>query len=327
MNNASIQVSVVIPTHHRRDLLKRLLTSLQVQSLAPSQFEVLIVHNHTDDGTEIMAQQWCAEQVFSAQYFKKNFNGPAQSRDFGARAALGRVVAFIDDDCVASPDWLRAGLAAFDAPQPSGGPEVGVVQGQTTPMPDQAKPFLSKTIDIQAPTVYFETCNIFYRKSVFDAVDGFSADFIDRFYGEDTDLGWKVTQAGYASWFVPEALVHHEIFHVSFYKWLAEPLYFKNLPYLVKKYPALRQHMYMKYFISKDSCLFNLLPLALLVLPWAGAWALLLPLPYFWERYRNGRHIRRIHFRLIRAAVGVLRSAFTWWALASGSWRAKSLLM
>lgn len=326
MAEGGILVAVVIPTHHRRALLERLLESLAAQSLAPDAFEVIIVHNHTEDGTEAMAREWCGRQPFAARYFRKNYKGPARSRDFGARAARGRYVAFIDDDCVASPQWLSAGLAAFENPQP-GGPTVGLVQGATLPMPGQPRPFLSKTIEIPEATVFYETCNIFYLRSAFEQVGGFSDDFIDRFYGEDTDLGWKTLQAGFATRFAAQALVHHEIFHVSLYKWLAEPLHFKNLPALVKKYPALRQHMYRRYFISKDSFLFNLLPLAVLLLPVAGGYALLITLPYFVERYRNGGHISKVHFRILRSLSGVVRGAFAWWALLRGSLRARAFLL
>lgn len=325
---APLRVSVVIPTHGRRALLARLLAALSAQTLAPADFEVLIVHNHTDDGSEELARRWCAAQPFAAQYFRKNYKGPARSRDFGARVARGRCIAFIDDDCVPTPGWLAAGLAAFaEGSDAASGLPIGLVQGCTLPMPGQPRPLLSKTVEIPGPTIFFETCNIFYLKSALERLGGFSDDFLDRFYGEDTDLGWKVTQGGYASRFAAAALVHHEVFHVSLYKWLAEPRFFVNLPYLVRKYPALRDRMYGRYFISKDSCLFNLLPLALLSAPLLGAWAALLVLPYFVERFRNGSHIRRLWLRLARVLAGVVRGAVIWWTLLQGSWRARTLLL
>lgn len=320
-------VSVVIPTHNRRELLARLLASLSAQTLASEHYEVIVVHNYTDDDTEAMARVWCDAQPFAARYFRKNYNGPARSRDFGAGEARGSHIAFIDDDCVATPGWLTAGLAAFDAPLAPGTKPIGVVQGATSPMPGQARPLLPKTIDIPLPTIFFETCNIFYLRSAFEKLGGFSEDFIDRFYGEDTDLGWKVTQGGYASRFAQEARVHHEIFKVSLYRWLAEPRHFVNLPYLVKKYPAMRDKMYLRYFISKDSCLFNLLIVALLLAPLLGAYALLLALPYPIERYRSGSDFGRLHLRIGRVLMGAVRAAVSWWALVRGSVRARALLL
>ena len=327
MNPGAPLVTVVVPTHRRRQLLERLLQSLAQQTLDASQYEVIVVHNHTDDGTEEFAREWCARQAFAARYERKNFNGPARSRDFGARAARGRYVAFIDDDCVATPGWLAAGVAAFEPSRDEAGRTVGLVQGPTIPMPGQPRPLLSKTIDIRRPSVFYETCNMFYLRRAFEEVGGFSPDFIDRFYGEDTDLGWKLAQAGFACRFAPDALVHHEIFRVTVAQWLAEPRHFRNLPYLVAKYPGLRGSMYLGYFVSKDSFLFNVMLLGLLLVPFAGPLAALLALPFFVERWRNGAHIARAHYRLVRAFAGVARCAVAWWALVRGSVRAKALLL
>lgn len=322
MTEPGLLVSVIIPTHNRWALLSRLLESLARQTLDSARYEVIIVHNHTPDGTEKMAREWCGRQPFRALYFRKNYKGPTRSRDFGASIAEGRYLAFIDDDCVATPGWLEAGIAGFDA-----GDHVGLVQGRTLPMPEQLQSFPCKTVRIEAPSVFYETCNIFYYKTAYEAVGGFSEDFLDKFYGEDTDLGWKVTRKGYSAVFAQQALVHHEVFHVTLYKWLAEPLFFKNLPYLVKKHPALRQHMFLGFFLTKDTCLYNLFLVALVVSPFSPAAGLVLALPYFIERYRNGNHVGGFANRMARIIMGIPRGLFIWWALVKGSIRARSLLL
>jgi GT2 family glycosyltransferase len=330
-----VLLSVVIPTHNRRSLLARLLASLEKQTLEPSRYEVLIVHNYTPDATEEMARAWCERQPFRAIYYKKNHNGPTRSRDFGARTAQGRFVAFIDDDCVTTPGWLEGCIAAFDGAgeggdtmERAGSGVVGLVQGRTLPMLEDEKQLLVKTVRIEGPTLFFETCNIFYRKSAFDAVGGFSEDFLDRFSGEDTDLGWKVTGHGYKAAFAPEALAYHEVFRVSYWKWLAEsPLVMKNIPYLAKKYPGLRAHMFHPCFFSKETFLFNIFLLALattIVSPLAGG---ILSLPYIVERYRSGGHVGGFFMRIARVVFGVPRGMATWWTLAKGSIRDRVFLL
>ena len=39
--------------------------------------------------------------------------GPAAARNRGVRESSGDVVAFVDDDCVAAPGWLRSALATL----------------------------------------------------------------------------------------------------------------------------------------------------------------------------------------------------------------------
>lgn len=317
-----LRVSVIVPTHNRRVLLQRLLASLAAQSLPGGQFEIIIVHNHTDDGTEEMARAWCLEQAATpgaplTRYFRKNYKGPARSRQFGAGMAGAGVLAYVDDDCVATPDWLASGLAAF-------GPGVGLVQGRTLPAQDQVQRFPWKTVTVDRATVYFETCNIFYSRAAFDAVGGFSDDFLDLFYGEDTDLGWKVTQEGFTASFATGALVYHEIFHVTLYKWLAEPLFFKNLPFLVKKHPALRASMFGHYFLTRETFLFNVLLIALLLAPWHPWLAAALAVPYFVVRFRHAGGLLQCCARVV---LGLPRGLFTWWALVTGSIRARSVLL
>ncbi|GAB6194936.1 glycosyltransferase family 2 protein [Lysobacter xanthus] len=327
--NASMPplVSVIIPTHGRKALLARLLDSLAHQTLDPAHFEVIVVHNHTPDGTEEMATRWCADQPFDAFYFKKDYPGPTRSRQFGASVARGQFLAFIDDDCMATPDWLKAGLAAFGQPAAQGSDPVGLVQGQTLPMPDQSQSFPCKTVSVRGPTVFFETCNIFYRREAFDSVGGFSADFLDLFYGEDSDLGWKVTQGGYRGTFAADALVHHEVFRVSFRKWLAEPLYFRNLPSLVRKHPGLRRHMFLRYFLTRETFLFNLALLSLPLVAGRSLFAVPFIAPYLVARFLSGGHVGGVMPRLARVVVGVPRSLCTWYALVSGSIRARCVLL
>ena len=333
VSGPGLLVSVVVPTHDRCELLGRLLASLEAQSIGAAAYEVIIVHNHTTDGTEQMARAWCARQPFAASYHRKGYNGPARSREFGARQARGRFIAFIDDDCVATPGWLASGVAEFaDDARPADAPAaargvVGAVQGRTLPMPGQQRRFPVKTIRIEAPSVYYETCNMFYRKQTFESVGGFSDDFLDEFYGEDTDLGWKVRQSGHEIRFATDALVHHEVFEVSFHKWLTEPLYFRNLPYLARKYPALRQSMFHRYFLTADTCLFNLFLVAIVVAAFNAPAGALLALPYLVERYRNGAHVGGFRMRLVRVAAGIPRNLLMWWALAGGSLRARTLLI
>lgn len=56
---------------------------------------------------------------------------------------------------------------------------------------------MEKIVSIIGELIFFEICNIFYSKVVFDVVDGFFVEFMDKFYGEDIDLGWKVCKVGF----------------------------------------------------------------------------------------------------------------------------------
>lgn len=306
-------VSVVVPTHRRREMLVRLVASLRRQDYPADRYEVIVVHNAPDDGTQAaMAGLVAQGGLPELSYHPKTFRSPTPSRQFGAGIAKGEIVAFIDDDCEADAGWISAGVAAMTE-------GVGIVQGRTTPRSDQPRRFLEKTVSVSGPTPYFETCNIFYRKAAFSAVGGFSPEFLDRFWGEDTDLGWKVMQAGWGRAFASEALVRHEIFLQTLAAWHKEALNLRVWPLLVKLRPAIRGELYCRYFVSRQSAAFALgvagLVGALAIHPLLALAALPYPVVRVVEtgRYRNPVAIAA------RVLLGIPRAALIFGALAYGS--------
>src|SRR5688572_26308427 len=106
----TLKVSVVVPTHGRPELLARLLRSLIAQEFPPHAFEIIVVHNVSNDNTEAVVRELAATSPVSICYHPTDYNGPMPSRDFGAKTARGGIVAFIDDDCIATPRWLAEGV-------------------------------------------------------------------------------------------------------------------------------------------------------------------------------------------------------------------------
>jgi glycosyltransferase involved in cell wall biosynthesis len=99
-------VSVVVCTHRRPQQLSTLVESLE--RLDPAPHEILVVDNDPGDLD-------CRREVEAAgfRYLREDRRGLDNARNAGLRAARGEVVAFIDDDCVASPHWLEPLARAF----------------------------------------------------------------------------------------------------------------------------------------------------------------------------------------------------------------------
>lgn len=315
-------VSVVVPTHGRPELLARLLRSLIAQEYPPEAFEIIIVHNVSNDDTERVVREIMAESPVQIRYFAKNYNGPMASRDYGAKVATGGIIAFIDDDCEAMPRWLAEGVRAMT-------PGVGLVQGRTMPRPDQPRRLVEKTIEIPDASPFFETCNIFYRKEALMQVGGFSEEFAKQriFYGEDTDLGWKVKETGADTVFAGEALVHHEVFRATLREWLIEPRRMYVWPYLVKKHPGLREHMYLRYFLTKRCALFDLALLGVIAGIAVHPAAFGLIVPYIVYRLREPSRRRNPVVKMLRLIAGVPRAFVFFAVLAVGSVRYRSVLL
>jgi glycosyltransferase involved in cell wall biosynthesis len=312
-------VSVIVPTHRRPALLARLLRSLLAQLWPADRMEVIVVHNATPDETAQIVNAAAVAATFPIAYHATDFSGPGPSRQFGAERARGSVLAFIDDDCEATPGWVAAGVAAL-------GQGFALVQGQTLPNPEQPRRLMEKTVSVTGPTPYFETCNIFYDAAVFHALGGFPADFRERFYAEDTALGWTVRRAGHRTGFAPNAVVHHEVFAVPLRAWLKEPRNMRQWPYLARAFPEIRRELFLGVFLSRLTAGFALAALGVLLMP-LSAWALLLVLPYVAIRFSERGRYRAPHLLLARLLFGLPRAAVLLGTLLVSSWRARSLVL
>ena len=89
-------ISVVIPTYNRSEELKRALRSVLSQTY--KNFEVIVVDNHSSDGTDAMLKDLNDQRI---RLLKINNNGViAASRNLGINASRGGWIAFLDSD-----DW------------------------------------------------------------------------------------------------------------------------------------------------------------------------------------------------------------------------------
>ena len=117
------EVSVVLPTCDRRERTRRCVESLLAQSLEA--IEVVVVDDGSADGTpeeiEALARERNDHRV---RVIRNERNlGANASRNRGVAAARGDLVAFLDSDCVADPDWLERLVGPFVDPT------VGAVSG------------------------------------------------------------------------------------------------------------------------------------------------------------------------------------------------------
>jgi glucosyl-dolichyl phosphate glucuronosyltransferase len=98
-----LTISVVIITRNRADWLRDALNSLKIQSRPAD--EVVVVDNSSTDNTKEVIMSFANKM--NIKYVFESKRGIPQARNAGIIAASGEVIAFIDDDCVADPNWLK----------------------------------------------------------------------------------------------------------------------------------------------------------------------------------------------------------------------------
>lgn len=181
-----MKVSVVIPALNEEKIIGRTLTALKRQ---PGNFEIIVVDNSSTDSTSEIAKRY-ADKVVS----EKN-QGVAYARNKGAAAASGEILAFLDADCISSPDWMQAITDSFSDQSLTG------LTGPVYPLSESliAKIFfcfswtLFGKLAISSGIPLFPGGNSIYRAPIFHASGGFRPDAIP---GEDTELSIRLRRSG-----------------------------------------------------------------------------------------------------------------------------------
>ncbi|MBC8500296.1 MAG: glycosyltransferase [Nanoarchaeota archaeon] len=103
---SQIEVSVIIPTFNRELLLQGCLDSLSSQTFPKHKFEVIVVDDCSNYDVSRLIKHSKIKDI-SLVSCRHHSGKPGFVRSLGIKKSKGRVIAFIDDDFVANPDWIE----------------------------------------------------------------------------------------------------------------------------------------------------------------------------------------------------------------------------
>lgn len=193
--------------------------SLVEQSVDVSCYEVVVVDNNSTDSTPQVVKEFAnRSQIFSGIVERRQ--GIAYSRNSGWRAARGEYVAYIDDDCKATSDWLAIAKSLTEDKRPilMGGPALPFY---AAPKPfwfrDEYMQFALAGDDVRPtqPNEYFPTMNTVFRRSALEGLGGFRNDLgmvgSEIAYGEDTEIMMRMREKfpDAPIYYVPHLCVYH----------------------------------------------------------------------------------------------------------------------
>ncbi|MBV9580864.1 MAG: glycosyltransferase [Chloroflexi bacterium] len=207
-----LELSIIIPTYNRAELLRACLAALSRQTQPASDFEVIVVVDGSSDGTlEMLAHQ---TTPFRLHVLTQPNSGAAVARNQGARAAAGALCLFLDDDIVAEPGLVTAHLDA----QHQRGPMLGV--GHLTCQPAMADGFARQfaawwsdhyeRLTDGSTAVSFLDCwsgNLSVPRATFMEAGGFATDLVRL---EDVELGYRLQRLGLPLVYLPSAIGHQD---------------------------------------------------------------------------------------------------------------------
>ena len=105
---SELDVSVVLPTYNRADVLADCLGALNRQSLSPHRFEVIVVDDGSTDGTRELCAKHKPRHEF--HYLQQKNEGAGAARRLGVEQARGKHLLLINDDTIASRPLLAQHL-------------------------------------------------------------------------------------------------------------------------------------------------------------------------------------------------------------------------
>jgi glucosyl-dolichyl phosphate glucuronosyltransferase len=213
-------LSVIICTRNRSQVLRNTLDSLVQQQCAPWTFEVIVVDNGSTDGTKSVVESF-ADKRANLSYVYEGRPGIGHARNVGLRASTGRFIAYLDDDAVPVPGWcaiICKTLRDFERRPES---KLGAIGGPVEPVFEGGKPsWLSPRFNVAYAVVDLGSeprefprrrlplsANMALLRAVHEANTWNDS----LLMCEEADLGGRIAQKGFKFIYVPEMKVHHFI--------------------------------------------------------------------------------------------------------------------
>ncbi|MDX1510438.1 MAG: glycosyltransferase [Nitriliruptorales bacterium] len=204
---AGSDLTVVVPTHRRPEILDRTLTALASQSVGG--FETIVV---VDGAGEVPAGH-------DVTVVEQAHAGPGAARNNGASRSRRPLLLFLGDDMIPTPNLVAEHLRWHER-RPD---DRVAVLGHVDWHPSVASSALHRWLDWSSTQFdyvnlaglagsdvgfgRFYSCNVSLKRSLYERVGGFDEDFV--MYYEDLDMGWRLAEEGLELVYEPAALVHH----------------------------------------------------------------------------------------------------------------------
>ncbi len=209
----------MLPTFRRPARLRLALAGVAAQS-GVADLEVVVVDNDPASTARAVVES----APLPARYLVEPRSGAVHARNTGIEAARGEVVVLLDDDVVPREGWLAALLA------PIVGGDADATGGRVVLDPAVARPrwfdepvvgqYLTNVDLGPGPRLlggdeFVVTANAAFRRELLVAVGGFATNLGPRgttqLVNDDVRLVRDVQRHGGRVWWVPDAVVEHEL--------------------------------------------------------------------------------------------------------------------
>jgi len=199
-------LSVIITSYNSGNLLERCLESLRDQK-TDKRFEIVVVDSSPNGLTMGIGERFSKVRWY--QFSERKFCGDA--RNFGLSVTQGEIIAFIDADCRAEPNWIDNILKAHQSPHLAIGG--AIANGNPNCFIGWAAYFCEFSQWMpntpSKPLRDIAGANMSYKRKAFEIF----GPLIEGTYSSDTEFHWRLGRNGHNLQFHPSMLVSHHNIH------------------------------------------------------------------------------------------------------------------
>ncbi len=195
-------VSVVVPCFNSSSTIGDCLDALYRQTYPADRYEVIVADNGSSDGSrELIASNYPRVQIVSASR-----KGSAYARNAGLHAARGTLILSTDADCIPESAWIISLVQAIEA----AGARVAAIGGAIDPYSTATLAERFQKAWVSQPPAdtkvhYAATTNAVFLAEVLRDLGGFDGEAGH----DDSDMGIRLTKAGYTVLYTEKARVRH----------------------------------------------------------------------------------------------------------------------
>ncbi len=226
-----MKLSIVIVNYNVKYFLEQCLHSVQ-KACQGLESEIFVVDNNSVDGSNKMIREKFPEVILIENKDNKGFS---KANNQAIRKAKGEYILLLNPDTIVEDDTLRKSVQFLDEHPDGGGLGVKMLDGKGKYLPESKR-------GLPLPVVaFYKVCGlsalfprsrifaryymghldkdkthevdilagafILLRKTVLDKIGLLDETFF--MYGEDIDLSYRITQAGYKNYYFPETRIIH----------------------------------------------------------------------------------------------------------------------
>jgi len=205
-------LSLIICTRNRCEQLVPCLEAIQrIEFERP--WELIVVDNGSDDATALVVQEFIEVASFPVHHVPEPRLGLGNARNAGLAAARGEILAFTDDDCYPTAEFLSRVWSAFRDPS------LGYVTGRILlhDLADLPLAIQDYDVPVTFPGKSFihpggvQGANMAFRRDVLRQIGGFDPLFGagSLFPAEDLDAANRASGTGWKGQYRPDIVVRH----------------------------------------------------------------------------------------------------------------------